>query len=233
MSDINEHGSTDAIKTINKALNEQDPIIRNVEKVDDSEGLSPMDPPDAMDANVPDQVNYEELHPYIQKLIDEHENCKKKIDAFEQTLNEFRENGFNLNDEINTSLSEFFQFFDNNILDHNQREEKELFPILNDKLLSSGEHSEGKDPNTAIDLMEDDHIKFIQLATLAFNMLGLASRLPDPHSRTLVYDVAYNNGKELVELLRLHIFREDSVLFPLAHQLIEKDEFSAIMNQAK
>ena len=39
-------------------------------------------------------------------------------------------------------------------------------------------------------MMEDDHIKFIQLGTLTFNLLGLATRLQDDRSRIFTYDVA-------------------------------------------
>ncbi|MCK5467412.1 MAG: hypothetical protein KAI99_02855, partial [Cyclobacteriaceae bacterium] len=70
-----------------------------------------------------------------------------------------------------------------------------------------------------------------QLASLTFNILGLAARLPDNHSRMLTFDVAYNSGIELVELLRLHIYREDNILFPLAQKLLTKTEFSKIEEQ--
>jgi hemerythrin-like domain-containing protein len=100
-----------------------------------------------------------------------------------------------------------------------------LFPILKQRLIDSGEHSNEPILKTPVDLMEDDHVKFIQLASLTFNILGLAARLPDKHSRMLTYDVAYNTGIELVELLRLHIYREDNILFPLAHKLLTKSEF--------
>ncbi len=61
-------------------------------------------------------------------------------------------------------------------------------------------------------------------------MLGLAPRLPDEGSRMFVYDVAYSNGRELIEMLRLHIYREDHILFPLAHKLITQDEFTKMTN---
>ncbi|MFT5777223.1 MAG: hemerythrin-like domain-containing protein [Crocinitomicaceae bacterium] len=77
----------------------------------------------------------------------------------------------------------------------------------------------------AVDLMEDDHNKFIQLATLCFNLLGLGTRLRDLESRGITFDLAYNNGKELSEMLRLHIFREDESLFPLAQELFTDEDF--------
>ncbi|NIT60223.1 MAG: hypothetical protein GWN00_29655 [Aliifodinibius sp.] len=52
----------------------------------------------------------------------------------------------------------------------------------------------------------------------------MASRLPDASSRTLVLDAALEQGKTIVELLRLHIFREDNVVFPLAVKYLSNDE---------
>jgi len=209
-------------------LKDNDPIIRDVDKDAEIDENSPMDPPDAYDANEVEGVAYEDMHSLLQNYMDEHKVAVNKIKEFEKALAQFKELGYKLNDEINTSFSDFFQFFDNNLMDHNQREEKELFGLLHKRLIESGEKGEGDNPQTAVDMMEDDHIKFIQLGALAFNMLGLATRLQDERSRTFVNDVAYNNGRELAELLHLHIYREDKILFPLAHKLISTEEFDAM-----
>ncbi|MBT4478160.1 MAG: hypothetical protein HOC66_02015, partial [Flavobacteriales bacterium] len=60
---------------------------------------------------------------------------------------------------------------------------------------------------------------------LAFNLIGISSRLPDEDSKNIVSDMAYQNSLELIEMLRLHIYREDETLFQLAHQLISSEEF--------
>ena len=219
---------SDVSSEINKTLKQVDPIKRNAEKGEELEENSPMDPPEAYDGTVIEGVSYEEMNGLLQRYMDEHKTCVENIDRFEKALVIYKELGYRLNNEINKTFSEFFQFFDDNILDHNQREEKQLFPLLHKRLIESGERGEGFHPRTAIDMMEDDHIKFIQLASLTFNMLGLAARLVDERSRMFVHDVAYNNGRELIELLRLHIYREDNILFPLAHKLISEEEFAEL-----
>jgi hemerythrin-like domain-containing protein len=113
-------------------------------------------------------------------------------------------------------------------LPHNRKEERHYFRILHDRLIESGEHGTGDIPSTAVDLMEDDHVKFIQLAALSFNLLGLATRLRDQESRLLTFDLAYNTGRELIELLRLHIFREDETLFPLSQEILHEEDFTFI-----
>ena len=215
-------------KDINVKLKEEDPILRNATKDLDQEELSPMDPPEAYEVNAPDAVENADYHSLIQQYMKEHVAATAVIDAFEKAMTAFKEGGYQLTNEINDPLRKFFEFFENNLLDHNQREEKELFPLLHKRLIESGEHSESADPTTAVDMMEDDHVKFIQLGALAFNLLGLAARLPDPNSKQFTYDVAFDNARELIETLRLHIYREDTVLFPLAHQLISSEELDAM-----
>ena len=133
-----------------------------------------------------------------------------------------------MDNKINEIFSSFFKYFDTELLPHNSKEEKTLFPVLHKKLLEAGEHSKGDHPLTAIDVMEDDHVKFIQLGALTFNFFGLATRIKDETSRIFILDTAYENGRELIELLKLHIFREDYTLFPLAQKYLTKEEFDAI-----
>jgi len=213
-------------KELNKALKHTDPIKRNAEKGLESEEHSPMDPPEAYEGTMVDGVSYEQMNALLQNFVDEHKTSIGKIEMFEKALVQFKENGYQLNDDINKAFGDFFQFFDNNLMDHNQREEKQLFPLLHKRLIETGESGEGHQPHTAVDMMEDDHIKFIQLGALSFNLLGLAARLPDERSRIFTYDTAYNNGRELIEMIRLHIYREDNILFPLAHKLIDEEEFT-------
>ena len=51
--------------------------------------------------------------------------------------------------------------------------------------------------------------------------LLLISGATDAASRQLVLEAAVQQGDVLVELLRLHIFRENNIIFPLAHRLID------------
>ncbi len=77
--------------------------------------------------------------------------------------------------------------------------------------------------------MEEEHLKGIQIAAVAFNLFGLASRLRDPDSRLLVLDAAVEQGKALVELYRLHIFREEKILFPLAQKHLTTEEMDKLL----
>lgn len=211
-----------------KTLAKTDPVKRNAKKDLESIEHTPMEPPSAYEEPGNVKIAYEEMEKLLQVFVEEHQNAIEKVDKFEEALGRFKEFGYQLDPKINEAFREFFSFLDDDLLPHNEKEEKVLFPILHKRLISVGEHSTGKIPTTAIDVMEDDHVKFIQLGALTFNFLGLAPRLRDVASRNFVFDTAYQNGRELTELIRLHIYREDHILFPLAQQHLSKEEFEII-----
>jgi len=216
-----------------KRLKEVDPVKGNPLK-DEAEinsESSPMDPPEAYAAPTLAQISEEELDASLKIFQEEHEEAILAIEKFEKALISFKKGGYQLDDSINEGFKFFFTFFDDELLPHNRKEEKALFPILHQRLLENEEHSPGENPITAVDMMEDDHVKFIQLGTLTFNLLGLAPRFRDEQARTFTYDVAYNNGLELVELLKLHIFREDTTVFPLAQKYLTQEEFTKIIKE--
>ena len=47
----------------------------------------------------------------------------------------------------------------------------------------------------------------------------------------IVLDAALEQGRNLVELLRLMVFRKDNVLYSLAHRLISSAEFDRMQAQ--
>lgn len=216
-----------------KKLVKTDPVTREVEKGLEEQENSPMDPPDAYSKPTAEKINPEDYAPALKQFMQEHKVCLEKINTFEKALVEYKQNGYKLTQEINSGFSDFFSFFDNNILLHNHKEEKTLFPLLNQKLIAAGEHSVGEHKMTAIDVMEDDHVKFIQLGVLSFNLLGLATRIQDMNSRIFILDTAYENGRELIELLKLHIFREDHTLFPLAQKYLSASELEEVNVELK
>ena len=211
-----------------KTINSNDPLRRMVEKNTGGEEYSPMDPPEAYTPPVVDSISYEDMHRCLQGLIDEHEQLKEKLEVFEKSLIAFKKNSWHQDLEIEKNFSDFFTFMDNQVVRHHLKEEKVLFPVLQKKLIEHEEHSKGKFPKTAIDMLEDDHVKIMQHLTLMFNFISLATRLPDMASRALTFDVASEQGFALIELLKLHIFREENIVFPKANRYITTEELEAM-----
>ena len=188
------------------------------------EGLSPMDPPDAYAPPSITPVALEDMHPFLRQLMVEHLPFLAEVDAFEDTILSIQKTGYTK--AADGQLRHFLNYFDEEFIAHHRREEAALFPLLKLRLLAAGEHGSGDGPRTPVDLMQDEHIKAIQLAAVILNFLGLAFRFPDQQTRLIVLDAALEQAKFLVELLRLHVFREDQVIFPLAQQLIAADELA-------
>ena len=208
-------------------LPNEDSIIRFVEK-ENSDELSPMDPPDAYYPPNITTVSYDKLHPFLQELVDEHKTFAKALHVFEESLINWRSNGWIFNHEINAGLKQFFNFFDEKIPTHNQKEEKILFPLLHQKFIETGERN-SKDPSyTEISLMEDEHLKVAQAAAIVFNFLGIGSRLPDNRSQEITFEAAFEQGIAIVETMKLHIFREENILFSQAMQLFTTFEFEKL-----
>jgi hemerythrin-like domain-containing protein len=76
-------------------------------------------------------------------------------------------------------------------------------------------------------------VKSIQLAAVTSNMFALFSRIPDERSRYIILDVALNQAKELLELLRVHIYREDSIIFIYAQKHFSDEELTEIQQKTK
>lgn len=209
-------------------LNRIDPLKRQPELGVATEDISPMDPPDAYSPPAMNRVAPDQMHPFLRTFTEEHALFMEELKVFEEAIFSIQKTGFTK--ELDGKLRHFFHFFDSDFVPHSQLEESALFPLLHQRLIVEGEHSpigagQSEVPTTAVDLMRADHLKAVQLAAVILNFLGLAFRLPDEKSRLIVLDTALEQGKNLVELLRLHIFREDNILFSLAYRLISATEF--------
>jgi hemerythrin-like domain-containing protein len=216
-----------------KKASKDDPLNRSAEKQTDAAEYSPMSPPDPYSPPAGGEMPYEDMPPYLQKLMDDHRSVEKALAGFEETLTKLREQGLTPDKSIDEGLRNFFSFLDEEVVRHHQEEEKYLLPLLHERLLEKKMHSQGNAQTTAVDMLEDDHVKTMQLAVVTFSFLGLSARLPDPRSRAIVLDAALEQGLALIELLRLHIFREDKIVFPLASECITSAEFEEMQGKVE
>ena len=168
----------------------------------------------------------EGLHPLLQEFIDEHQVALEKIKQFEEVVQAAKAKG--MDEERASLINEFFEFFGDYVLVHNELEERMLFPVLQRELLERNEFQEGGEKRTAVELLQSDHIKGLQLAAVSFNLFSLGLRLPDPTSRLLTIDLAAEQALELTELLKLHFTREGDIVYPMAHEYISQQELDAI-----
>ena len=147
------------------------------------------------------------------------------IEDFENVLNGLHTDGFQK--ATLEGINDFFSFFDDSIIAHNRKEDDTIFADLNTILYEKEEYSTGTE-KTVVDLMEDDHVTMLQLAAISFNLFGLITRIPDPASAMVILDLAVEQSKALVEMLKLHIFREDHVVFPMAQNYLSTEALNAM-----
>lgn len=194
----------------------------------DQEAASPMEPPEEFAPPTIEQVPFDSLAKPLQNLMKEHEDYEKVLSVFDNALLALKKNNWIFIPEISEGLKTFFQFYDEETSSHNKKEEKCLFPLLRERFLESGEHSPMAGQVTPVEVMEGEHLQVSQLVALVFNFLGISTRLEDKKSRHLIMEHAFNLGQEIVETMKLHIYKENTVLFPLAQRLISPKEFLLI-----
>jgi hemerythrin-like domain-containing protein len=103
-------------------------------------------------------------------------------------------------------------FLDQEVRGHNEREEECLFPMIERYLLPAGP--------TAV--MRSEHR---DLWTLLTALKAGVQELP-PSTSTI-----HQQGLLVVDLLRRHIAKENQVLFPMATQLLTRDEMADVARQ--
>ncbi|MCC6850271.1 MAG: hemerythrin domain-containing protein [Deltaproteobacteria bacterium] len=203
-----------------------DPVRRQAELGTESTGLSPMDPPEAFAPPGLEPIPPAELHPFLRRLGEEHARLTEALDGLETVLQEVGTSGFTTN--VDHAVMRFLEVFDRDFVSHSREEEAVLFPPLHQRLIDDGEHSRGETVTTAVDVMCGEHLKAVQLAAVVLNLLRVGSCLPDERSARIVIGAALREAENLIELLRLHMFREDNIVFASAQRLLSTAELDAM-----
>lgn len=197
----------------------------------DQEGTSPYNPPDAFSKTI-EGVEPQDMDPYLRLLMDDHAEMLARLDAFDADVAAIR--AADAVDQASLrKLKGFMDYFRTEVVPHARREERELFVILRQRMLEHGEHSVGPDPITPIVVMEEEHLEAIETSAIAFSFMALARRLEDAESKKMVLSIGLERCAALSEGLRLHIHREDKIVFVLAHKFITPAEFRDIESGPK
>lgn len=190
-------------------------------------GLSAFDPPDAYAPPAPGQVAVAEMHPFLQGLVEEHRELKGRLDELERCLATVLEERA-LSRAVFERLQSFFDYFDKDFVAHNRMEERRLFPLLKARLIAKGEHSQGEELVTGVDVLQNEHVAALKAVASVTSLLSVIPQLPDRASREVVLDLAVGTGNNFIELLNLHIFREDHIMFSLAQTLLTPEELDEL-----
>lgn len=208
-------------------LQDRDPLHRHAAVAAPAAGTSPMDPPSAWAPPATAVVPYEELHPFLRRLVDEHAELTERLASFEATLQQIRTGG--LTREHGASLRSCFEYFERELPRHQRSEERRLFPRLRQRLIERGEHGATAPLATGVDVLEEDHVRSIRQLAVANGFIGLALRLADAESGMTALAMGVEQGTDFVEGLRLHLFREENIMFGLAQRHFTAAELDALL----
>ncbi len=215
-----------------KRLKQIDPLHpQGTVDFDAQKGSSPFDPPDEYAQPVNNGVTPENMHPYLRTFVEEHAQYSEHLARLESLVAEIRREG-EISEQRFAEIKVFFDYFDSDVVGHNRREERELFPILRRKMLERGEHSCGPNPVTPVSVLEGEHIEAVRISALAMGFSALAYRLQDPASKGIVLSIAVERCEALIKMLRLHMFREDRIAFALAQEFLSEDELESLARES-
>lgn len=215
-------------------LQQLDPIKKQAEvsATDRGTQYSPLSPPDALTPPSNVKVPYDGLHPYLKLLVDDHNKLKSEMDIFQRVLQELSHNQDVLGKNAKV-IDRFFDVFTTEFILHNQQEEKILFPPLAKRFLEIGEHSKSSKPVTPIDILRNEHIEAMQMGAEARCTWKLIQQIIDPSSQTILLGNFLRRSHTLLEMMRLHIFREDDIVFSLAQKHLTPGQLEEMLESSK
>lgn len=210
-------------------INQNDPLKKQekVEKLN-NDTMSPMAPPEAYEGSTPKDLGRNSDNKFLQELEQDHIEFMAHINSFISAMHDAKEKKKIEADCLRRILS-FFEYFDKEFVIHNKKEERYLFPILTKRLIESGEHSVGLgERTTPIDILESEHMQALQLGAIISNAIEILPRIKNEDAHYSILANAVNKGFVLAELLKLHIHREDNIIFVLAKNLLTDEDVKEV-----
>jgi len=157
------------------------------------------------------QYPVQPVHDPFEILIGEHGECLKYLQRMENAANYIKSNGFSF--EAYSQIAETVRFVDTVMRQHDEKEEKYLFSLMD-------QHVPG-----APQVMRNEHrelwIAFRQLLKTVEDIEE--GRL---HGTSIVELV--ESAQAVVEHLGEHIAKENEIVFPMAKQMLTKEEYNRL-----
>lgn len=148
-------------------------------------------------------------------LREEHEAIGRMLDATQEIAG-LLERGVKVPPETLTGLLEFFREFADRC--HHAKEEELLFPLLERKGLPRA--------GGPLGVMEEEHERGRQLLKLMANAAELYGE-----GSTSAGTLWAATARTYVELLRAHIYKENSVLFQIADRMLTEAEQKGLVSK--
>jgi hemerythrin-like domain-containing protein len=216
-----------------KKLKKIDPVLPQEElDLTPQEGTSPFSPPNAYSQPVDNGVTVETMHAYLRTFTDEHADYEAQLGRLESLLGTMRQQKA-VSPEAFAQLREFFTHFEAEVVAHNRREERELFPVLRKRFVERGERSNGPNPVDPCSVLEAEHVEAVRIGAVAISFFALANRLEQEDSKAMVLSIALERTDAFIKHMRLHIFREDRIVFALAQEYLTTEELDGLLTASR
>lgn len=190
--------------------------------------LSPMSPPNLDEIIIPKSLKKTEQCHLISKLKSEHIELISLIKKLQTSLTEI-EQSKEIGREQAKVIASFLDYMSDDFIEHNEEEEKILFPILREVFIRIGETNNnfGAAYNP-IDILESEHTQVMQLIAVINNNATLMRKMVEKTDRATVLDSFIQHSKMALNILESHIVREDQIVFTLALNHLTQEEIKAI-----
>ncbi len=158
----------------------------------------------------------------FEKLMECHEEILRQISMFEAVLLDLEVDGINALRKHRDSLRKTFEFFHTEVHLHTRDEEKGLFPLLDPKLQPRVRRPHFN--RTPIQAIEEQHRKGEEIIHRLKFLSSKIQKEVDHSGAEILLEEFVKKGRALIVFYREHIRRENEVVFPLAQQLLTKEE---------
>ena len=150
----------------------------------------------------------------IEILMKEHDEGIKYLARLDNAADSIRQNGFSA--EAFEQIAEAIRFVDVDIRQHNEKEEKYLFPLMD------------RHVNGPAKVMRSEHRELWRV----FSELRKSVKdVEEGRIHGTSIKELLQSSKLLVELLSQHIAKENEVLFPMAKQVLSSEEYEQLKEE--
>lgn len=148
----------------------------------------------------------------LEALEEQHQHGLRELDRLAAALTKL-EHGEALSPLVE-EIREAVTFIDTEVRHHNQMEEEHLFPML-----------ESVAPDSPVPIMLDEHRELWSALDAVQRCLPALDAAPDDEAerRNLL-----GEGFHICDLLRAHIEKEDTILFPMAQERLAPEQLEQL-----
>ncbi len=147
----------------------------------------------------------------IEILVEEHEHALAKLQQLKHTVERIEATG--LTQDLLSELRSCLKFIDGEVRAHNEREERFLFPML--------EQYVSEPPS----VMRSEHRSLWAALSELTRLIDDISQKGDQEGKLRK---ALDLALYIVELLSNHIAKENNVLFPMAKSILTEEQYDVL-----